>query len=90
MSHKGGGEGVKKTEMSQFQFETFENRGGGSLFFKNVSIRNSPQTPSEIRRINSLLPSSVPVPVQVKSSCTEIVLLSLSGHPPDKQWQPPR
>ena len=25
-----------------------------NLFFKNVSIRNSPQTPSEIRRINSL------------------------------------
>ena len=40
--------------MSQFQFGTFENRGGGSLFFKNVSIRNSPQTPSKIRRINLL------------------------------------
>jgi len=25
-------------EMSQFQFGNFENRGGGSLFFKNVPI----------------------------------------------------
>ena len=31
-----GGWGVKKTEMSQFQFENFENRGWGSIFFKNV------------------------------------------------------
>ena len=54
MSEEGGGGGKKKTEMSQFQFGTFENRGGGSLFFKNVSIRNSPQTPSKIRRINLL------------------------------------
>ena len=30
--------GVKKTEMSQFQFGNYENRGGGSLFFKNVPI----------------------------------------------------
>ena len=32
----------------------FWKQRGGSLFFKNVWIRNSPQTPSEIRRINSL------------------------------------
>ena len=30
--------GVKKTEMSQFQSGNFENREGGSLFFKNVPI----------------------------------------------------
>ena len=30
--------GNKKTKMSQFQFGNFENRGGGSLFFKNVPI----------------------------------------------------
>ena len=35
-SNRGGGR--KKTEMSQFQFGNFENRGGGSLFFKNVPI----------------------------------------------------
>ena len=33
-----GGRGKKKPEMSQFQFGNFENRGGGSLFFKNVPI----------------------------------------------------
>ena len=52
MAQKGGG--GKKTEMSQFQFGNFENRVG-SLFFKNVWIKNSPQTPSKIRRINSLI-----------------------------------
>ena len=32
-----------------------------------------------------ILPSSVPVPVPVKFNCTEIVILSLSGHhPPGK------
>ena len=35
LNGRGGG---KKTEMSQFQFGNFENRGGGSLFFKNVPI----------------------------------------------------
>ena len=29
-----GGGGVKKTEMSQFQFGNFENRGGVSIFQK--------------------------------------------------------
>ena len=32
------GGGGKKKEMSQFQFGNFENRRGGSLFFKNVPI----------------------------------------------------
>ena len=30
----GGGRGVKKTEMFQFQFGNFENRGGVSIFQK--------------------------------------------------------
>ena len=29
------GVGVKKTEMSQFQFGNFENRGGGVSIFQN-------------------------------------------------------
>ena len=31
---RGGGGGKKNPEMSQFQFETFENRGGVSIFQK--------------------------------------------------------
>ena len=34
----GGGWVKKKPAVSQFQFGNFENRGGGSLFFKNVPI----------------------------------------------------
>ena len=34
--NRGGGRGVKKTEMSQFQFGNFENRGGG-LYFSKMS-----------------------------------------------------
>ena len=37
----------------------------------------------------NILPSSVPVPVPVKFNWTEIALLSLSSHPPDKQWHRP-
>ena len=32
------GGGLKKKEMAQFQFGNFENRGGWSLFFRNVPI----------------------------------------------------
>merc|ERR1711942_434829 len=36
----------KKTKKSQIQIRTFENRWGGSQFFKNVSIISYSQTPS--------------------------------------------
>ena len=47
------GGGKKKQKCPNFNLGIFKT-GGGSLFFKNVSFRNSPQTPSELRRINLL------------------------------------
>ena len=45
-----GGEGLKKQKCPNFNLGMLKTERG-SLFFKNVLIRNSPQTPSEIRRI---------------------------------------
>ena len=36
-----GGGGPKKTEMSQFQFGTFENRGGGHYFSKMSQLEKA-------------------------------------------------
>ena len=46
-----GGGGTQKCP--NFNFGILKTEGG-SLFFKNVQIENSPQTPSKIKRINLL------------------------------------
>ena len=47
LGHSQIGGGIrKKTKKSQIQIRTFENRWGGSQFFKNVSILSYSQTPS--------------------------------------------